>query len=207
MVAAVRLFIEGGGRDKEPRAFLRQGFHAFFGELIAVARSQRISWNLTVCGSRENAYRLFTNALDQYSDAFVILLVDAEGPVRDNPWDHLRVEDGWRKGQATDDQAHLMVQVMEAWLVADQDALAAFYGQGFLVNRLPAATGNVETFDRHDLARALADATRQTSKGKYHKIQHAYKLLGIVSPSKVRTRAPSCDRLFSTVAGRMQAVT
>ena len=166
MVAAVRLFIEGGGRGKEPRAFLRQGFHAFFGELIAVARSQRISWNLTVCGSRENAYRLFTNALDKYPDAFVVLLVDAEGPVRANPWDHLRAKDRWRKGQTTDDQAHLMVQVMEAWLVADRDALSTFYGQGFLVNRLPALTGNVETIDRHELARALADATRQTSKGK-----------------------------------------
>lgn len=38
---------------------------------------------------------------------------------------------------AEDHSLHLMVQCMEAWLVADPDCLKAYYGRGFNERRLP----------------------------------------------------------------------
>ncbi|MFQ5808556.1 MAG: DUF4276 family protein, partial [Armatimonadota bacterium] len=103
-----------------------------------------------------------------------------------------------------DDRAHLMVQTMEAWLVADGATLRAFYGQGFRANQIP-RRGHVEDILKADLERALQAATSHTQKGEYHKIRHASKLLELVDVSIVRERAPHCDRLFTTVAARMGA--
>ncbi len=91
-----------------------------------------------------------------------------------------------------------MVQTMESWFVADIDALDRFYGHGFHRNRLPGNPG-VEEIDRHTLASNLRDATRGTSKGEYHKIQHARSLLEMVDVNKVRRAAPHCRRLFEVL--------
>src|SRR6266446_4020949 len=40
-------------------------------------------------------------------------------------------------------------------------------------------------------------ATRDTTKGEYHKIRHAHKLLEIVNVGTVRGAAPHCQRLFA----------
>jgi hypothetical protein len=60
---------------------------------------------------------------------FIVLLVDAEGPLTGSPRDHLRQNETWDLSAAPDDALHLMVQTMEAWIVAHTNALAAFYGQ------------------------------------------------------------------------------
>ena len=56
------------------------------------------------------------------------LLVDSETAVTtgQSAWRHLGARDGWdRPPQAGDDQAFLMVQVMETWFLADRNALRA----------------------------------------------------------------------------------
>lgn len=95
-----------------------------------------------------------------------------------------------------------MVQTMEAWLVADRDALSRFYGQHFNANRLP-NNPNVEEIERQTLALALADATRHTQKREYHKIRHGPALLKMVDVTKVRQAAPHCERLFATLIKKM----
>ncbi len=55
------------------------------------------------------------------------------------PWSLLasRGGDGWKKPENADDKdCHLMVQLMETWLIADRETLANYYGQGFNVNAL-----------------------------------------------------------------------
>lgn len=47
-------------------------------------------------------------------------------------------------------------------------------------------------------------ATRDTSKGEYHKIQHATKLLALLAVDKVRKVAPHCERLFHTLEGKVE---
>jgi hypothetical protein len=92
-----------------------------------------------------------------------------------------------------------MVQAMEAWFIADIDTLKKFYGQGFRENSIPKNT-NVEKIDKDSLEPSLKEATRNTSKGEYQKIQHASKLLELLDVTKVREAAPKCDRLFTTLA-------
>ena len=76
----------------------------------------------------------------------IVLLVDAERPVSEATSGRisvLRRMGGRKPNMATEEQAHLMVQSMEAWFIADKEALGKYYGQGFHVNSLPARQ-NVE---------------------------------------------------------------
>jgi len=91
---------------------------------------------------------------------------------------------------------------MEAWLIADIDTLKKFYGQGFKENSIP-RNPNVEQIDKKQLEPSLKAATRQTSKGEYHKIRHASKLLGLLNVDKVRVAASHCDRIFTVLIKKM----
>lgn len=126
---------------------------------------------------------------------FIVLLVDAEGPLTGSPRDHLRQNETWDLSAAPDDALHLMVQTMEAWIVADTDALAAFYGQAFAPAKLPRAQ-NLETVPKADIIKALRDASARSFKGPYHKIRHAAALLGKIAPAEAQRRCPSCAKLF-----------
>ncbi|MEM9927651.1 MAG: DUF4276 family protein [Cyanobacteria bacterium P01_D01_bin.50] len=195
MVKEIRIYIEGGGDGKNSKALIRRGFNEFFGDLVQLARSKKIGWNITVCGSRNNAFRDFKKALKSYPDAFNLLLVDAEESVNNSPWEHLNLRDNWKPPEIDDIHCHLMVQTMEAWMIADIDALKKFYGRGFKENAIP-KNSNVETIDKSTLASSLKDATRNTTKKDYQKIQHASKLLKMLDADKVRKASAHCDRLF-----------
>lgn len=132
----------------------------------------------------------------------VVLLVDSEGPVKPGrpPWVHLKEHDGWDQPTgASDDSIHLMVQCMESWLLADREALAAFYGQGFQASALP-GNPNIETILKKDVYDALAAATRNTkTKGAYSKGGHSFELLALIDPNKVRLASPHANRLAETL--------
>ena len=66
-------------------------------------------------------------------------------------------------GGISEDSVHLMVQTMEAWIVADPDALAAYYGQGFRASALPSRP-NLEEEDKDDILSALQRAIQNTGK-------------------------------------------
>jgi hypothetical protein len=96
-----------------------------------------------------------------------------------------------------------MVQTVEAWLIADPDALASYYGQGFQRSAL-SKRQDVEAIPKADLAPSLDRATQRTQKGRYHKIRHCSDLLGRLNPEKVRSRAHHCDLLFTTLEARIR---
>jgi hypothetical protein len=198
MVKEIRIYVEGGGDGSESKAAVQRGFGQFLHPLRQRARVRRIRWQVVACGGRNAAFDAFKTALRIHPAAFNILLVDAEGFVAAKPWHHLSVSDGWQAPPVDPDQCHLMVQAVEAWLIADPKALADFYGQGFHARSLP-ARHDVESVDRRDLVPALEQATRNTSKGTYHKIEHCPKILARLDQNAVRSRAPHCDRLFHTV--------
>lgn len=204
MVKEIRIYIEGGGDKKDQKDFIRQGFSKFFTPLIEKARSNKIRWNIIICGSRNNAFRDFQNALQDYPEAFNVLLIDAEAPVKkDSPWEHLKLRDNWDKPTGVDDNnCHLMIQTMEAWFIADIETLKKFYGQGFKENAIP-ENANVETIAKDNLEPTLKTATANTTKGEYHKIKHAYKLLELLDVTKVRQASLYCDRLFKTIISKM----
>lgn len=194
MTHGIRIYIEGGGDSRDQKASLRQGFSAFFATVKDKARGNCMHWDIVVAGSRRRCFDAFRKALEDHPDAFNILLVDAECPVSREPQEHLRNRDGWTI-EAQEGAWHLMVQMMEAWFVADPDALAGYYGQAFLDSAIPRST-NVEQIDKAPLESALDAATRHTQKGSYKKIKHGADLLALINPAVVRRKAPHCERLF-----------
>lgn len=203
MLGEIRIYVEGGGDDRNTKADFRRAFGKFLISLRDVARSRTMRWSIIACGPRNAAFDNFKTALKVHPLAFNILVVDAEGPVATHPWAHLRQRDGWAVPDAPDEHCHLMVQVMEAWLIADMDALKLFYGRDFRGNRLP-ADPDVEAVDKTILEDSLKAATRDTTKGKYHKTRHAPKILEMLNVQTVRRKARHCGRLFDTLLNKMQ---
>jgi hypothetical protein len=196
MVSEIRIYIEG---DRS----LRPGFGKFLERLNNLARERRIGWEIVLCGSRDSTFDDFKTALETHPNAFNVLLVDAEGPVTKTPWQHLKDRARWESPGVDDTHCHLMVQSMEAWFVADPNALRAFYKQGFDENSLP-KRARVEEVDKATLKDALERAFRATSKPRYHKTSHAPKILGLLSETTVRKRAIHCERLFTTLEGKIR---
>ncbi len=86
-----------------------------------------------------------------------------------------------------------MVQAMEAWFLADRAALERFYGTGFRRNSLPGS--EVEAIRKEDLEPSLKRASKETSKGEYHKTRHGFALLALIDPSKIENSSPNAAAL------------
>jgi len=203
MVDEIRIYVEGGGDKKDTKSRVRQGFSGFLKDLVALAREKRIRWSIIACGPRNSTFDDFQTALRTHLQAFNVLLVDSESSVNAGPRQHLQDRDGWDLSNVVDEQCHLMVQVVEAWFVADLSALERFYGENFNSNPIP-KNPNVEQIDKNTLHSSLKAATWKTKKGEYHKIKHGPELLKQLDVSKVRNAAPHCDRLFITLKRKME---
>ncbi len=205
-MVAIRIYVEGGGDRRALLAKCRQGFCEFLEKVMPPRRMPRI----IACGTRRSAFDRFCTALSHYSETFCMLLVDSETAVAAGmgPWAHLksRTGDGWNKPTgATDDHAHLMVQCMEAWFLADKDCLARYFGQGFNAGALP-ANPNIEAISKADIYSGLKKATRNTkTKGKYQKGNHSFDILGKIDPQKVRQASPHAERLVNTLVKNASA--
>lgn len=73
MVKEVRIYVEGGGDGRNQKALIRQGFSKFLKTLVELARSEKIKWEIIICGSRNNAFRDFKNALQEHPEALNLL--------------------------------------------------------------------------------------------------------------------------------------
>ena len=158
------------------------------------------------CGGRDQAYDRFCTAIVQRPDHFNVLLVDSEGPVAAaEPWAHLKQRDGWdRPNSAWKDSAHLMVQMMESWFLADRDCLARYFGDGFRANALPAPERAIEEISKEDLEKALRECARRSSKGRYAKGRDSFALLGRLDAAKVVDASPHARRLVEVIAAKME---
>lgn len=200
----IEIYMEGGGRTASSRALLREGAEEFFGELRSAAQARGLEMRIVCCGGRGEARADFVEARSEGRYA-VLLLVDSEGPVESDPRNHLVTNDGWRDLEsASENEIHLMVQVMEAWFVADPQALAGYYGPAFRADLVP-TNRNLEEAGKERVLATLVDATAPTPEGAYHKIHHARRLFGLIDPEKVQERCPHCRRLFDTLAEVIEA--
>ena len=200
---SVKVYVEGGGDTRELKQKCRRGFSEFFRKVGLAGRMLRVVSG----GSRNNTYDRFRTALTNAKHGeFVVLLVDSEGPVAigSGPWAYLKGRDGWGKPEAAkDENAHLMVQCMEAWFFADRQALAAYFGVGFNENALPGEE-KVEKIAKSDLASGLKEATRQCKKkGKYHKGSHSFNILSQLNPDRVAAASPHAKRLIQTLCDKL----
>lgn len=195
----LKLYVEGGGDTRALKSRCRQGFSEFLGKAGLEGHMPRI----VAGGSRRHAFDDFCTALEKArTDEFIVLLVDSEAavPPRTEPWAHLKKRDRWEQPEAaTDDNAQLMVQCMEAWFLADQDSLAAFFGKGFNRKALPDRT-DVENIAKDDLFDKLKRATRHCiPKGEYGKGRHSFTILARINPGKVMAASPHAKRLVETL--------
>ncbi|MDE0421042.1 MAG: DUF4276 family protein [Gammaproteobacteria bacterium] len=197
-MSRARVYVEGGGSRRELQAKCRRGFRTFLSKTVSPVQVP----DIVSCGGRGTAYNRFCSAWRQASDhELLILLVDSEGPVSEGfgAWTHLSNHDNWAKpAGATDDNAHLMVQCMEAWFLADKNALAGYFGPGFATNALPPRP-NIEQVPKTDIEAGLKDATRATGKGRYNKGRDSYAILGELDPELVASASAHAQRLLRTL--------
>ena len=181
----VQIYVEGGGDRAILKSECRRGFSEFLRTAIPGLPPPRI----IPCGGRESAWRSFVKAVQNQRAGVAFLLVDSEAPMTDptSVWQYLgRQENPWRKPPGVgDEQAHLMVECMEAWLVSDPETLEQFFGQGFRRKSLPARR-DLESVPKDLLFSALRAATKSCkTKGAYDKGRHSFDLLCRVDPEKV----------------------
>jgi hypothetical protein len=207
--------VEGGG---DSRALLREcqrAFRLFFERAgLPVGR-----FEVVASGSRKAAYEDYCLALVQGETA--LLLVDSEDPVKldrrtelpMDPWQHLaeRMGDQWARPEgATAADVHLMAPVMEAWFVADAEALARYYAgkfgrEAFNATAIPRRP-NVDQLTKADIETALLNATRPNkSKGLYHKGQHSFEILATLDPVVVARGSYQARRLLCHLKAVLQA--
>lgn len=204
MVTKIKIYMEGGGKDKNGKAMLREGMTKFLEKATASSSGR---FQVTCCGSRNEALNMFRTALERPNENpdYIFLLVDSEAFVKDaddgfkRPKQHLQTRDpSWDMQSMNEKQIHLMVQVMESWFVADPETLANFYGQNFNRNAIP-KNNEVEKIEKLKIETALVEATKNTTKGKYHKIQHGAKILALVNSNIVRNKTSYCDRFLEAI--------
>ena len=192
----IDVYVEGGGNSREPNVRCRRGFREFFQNAGIDPRSIRVIPG----GPRSETYKSFRDDFRGARADFVVLLVDSEGPLQDSSvWGHLRTKDGWRRPDGCrENNAHLMVQCMEAWLVADRGALATFYGANFNPGAIP-RRADVEDTPVGDLQNGLREATRRCAKGPYSKGRHSFDLLAKLDSRELVAAAPYAKRLIDVL--------
>ena len=197
---SVKIYVEGGGDNEDTITRCRQGFAAY----CAKAAPGKPRLRIVPCGGRNQTFDKF-KAAAQTSKAgdLCALLVDAEGPVTaGSSAEHLHVRDRWDFPALRNHQVFLMVQAMEAWLLADRGTLAAFYDGGFLAKSLPGSPTDIEAVLKDDLEPKLKHASKPTkTKGEYHKTRHGFELLGKIDPAKVENASPHAASFHKFLRG------
>ena len=192
-LVTAKLYIEGGGDAKSLKARFRQGWNRFF-ERAGVGRRVKIVRG----GGRRQAFDRFVTAVSEPSPSELpILLVDSESAVQPehSVWKHLRTRDNWSRPQnASDDQAFLMVQLMETWFLADREALQRYFGARFRKKEMK-QWPQLEAVPKATVRTALDRATAQCSK-RYEKGKVSFELLATIDPGRVTGACPHAKDLI-----------
>lgn len=184
---SVRVYVEGGGNNKDTLKRCKEGFASYCQKLVPANRPA-----IVACGGRDQAFSRFKTAIrDAKPGEICALLVDSEATVTAaSPVQHLCWRDRWEFPVLDRHRVFLMVQAMESWFLADRQVLNDFYNGGFLAKSLP-GDPNIEAVRKEDLEPCLAHASRPTkSKGEYHKVKHGFALLALIDPIKVEKASP-----------------
>jgi Domain of unknown function (DUF4276) len=183
----IRIYFEGEDA-------LREGFLQFFVEICERMNNQ-VKF---IAGGGENSVSDYKQALESHPDAWNVLLKDSEGPDNGRLFNDLRRRH--KLPANLKDSVFWMVQLMEAWFLADVDALAGYYGP-HSNRRALRANPAVEQVPKSDIYRKLKAATKRT--GGYHKTEDVPQLLRRIKPDRVKKASPNCQRIFDTILSRL----
>ena len=185
MVTA-KLYVEGAGPRRAQQSQCRRAFAKFF-EAAGVQNRPGVE----PCGGRQEAFDSFCIALKNSVSAVPLLRVDAEVPVTEghSSWQHLKTRDGWdRPLGAKDDQAFLMVQVMESWFLADPGTLRRNFGPHFSDAPFRAWPA-LEAVPKQTVYEILEKATTGCKRA-YQKGDESFDVLASMDPAKVEAACP-----------------
>jgi Domain of unknown function (DUF4276) len=210
MVKEIHIYVEGGipkGRSTNKRTRyhdiqMRQGFNDFFFQAV---KKQNVPlsntpFKIILCGSNAETMKEFTDSLKNPSSSFNILLVDAEKEVEDEDViKHLKsLNSGFKVGNFSERQCHLMVQCMEAWFIADHEGLKKCFAKDFKPSRELSKLGNVENLSKDKVFELLQKATN----GKYNsdtKLQFSGVILKGLDGTKVAEKSKFCEKLLQVL--------
>lgn len=181
----MNVYLEGG-------PLLRPAMRAFLLRAVNTIYRQSVVLNVIPCGSGDDAIRKCSG------DSNAVLLIDSEGVLTTQLTDRVGRQVG------SDNSVFFMVQLMEAWFLADRPMLESYYGRGFSAGSLP-ANPNIENVPKPDVERGLHNATRRCGKGAYNKTTHATDLLNQLNPAAVYTTCPNFARLIDFLSGHAGA--
>ncbi len=189
----VRIYAEGGGDGQVLDTLFRQGWNQFF-KKAGLARMPRV-----VRGKgRVRTFDLFRTAVNNSGpNTLPLLLVDCEVAIQDGHtvWQHLKARDQWDQPHgAADDQAFLMVQVMETWFVADSGLLREYFGSAFNESSVP-KWSDLESVSKPAVLKALDSATAGCKTG-YSKGKISFELLSRLNPTLVEQKCPHARNLL-----------
>ncbi len=193
----VKLYVEGGGDSRSLHINCREAFR----KLLESAGFKGRMPATKACGGRAAAYDDFRTAVEIAGpDEYPILLVDSEAAVATGAWAHLQRRDRWKRPEsAEEDQAQLMVQCMETWIVADRGTLRTVFGNDLREGALP-ADHDLESRPKDDVQQALEDATRECGRDRmYKKGKRSFQVVGKLDPARLRERLPHFDALCDTL--------
>lgn len=202
MVKKVQIFLEGSGPGRVQQAQYRAAFSRLCEKMGFIEKKP----SFYACGSRNQAYKDFVNALKRDHQALSILLVDSEDPVKkltkdpisNMAWDHLKIRDNWDKpADVLPYQALIMATSMETWIATDREALKNFFGKDFQENALPSLP-TIESQHRKDIFHKLEHATRNCTK-KYQKGDTSFKILETLDPAILHQNLSQFQRLKATL--------
>ena len=189
-----KVYIEGGAPGKVAASQFRRSWRTFFES----AGGAGANFDIIRGQSREATWDRFLRATQEpIAGELPILVVDSESSVAANrtSWHHLEAQDSWQKPQNTsDDQAFLMVQLMETWFLADLEALRAFFGPKFSDSHLKGLK-LPESVEKARVLDGLERATRNCST-RFKKGTVAFELLFRIDPKKIEAACPHAKRLL-----------
>ncbi|PZS04121.1 MAG: hypothetical protein DLM69_02200 [Candidatus Chloroheliales bacterium] len=154
------------------------------------------------CGSDASAVKDFATEFVRGrvgGKSFIMLLVDSDEYVPAIPdtgaLNHIqrKFKSGGRSrlpAAVQPDQVHLMVQAMEAWFIADLDALEKYYGK-----RLKKLDDIVE-IERTPRPKSRLKAAAQAIRQDYDEIEDGRELLARVRIRQLESRCPNFKRLL-----------
>jgi hypothetical protein len=199
-VVTFKLYIEGGGEGPRLDTRFREAWQRFFRRAGLAGRMPKVVRG----GGRSQTLEMFRTALANPRRGEVpLLLLDSEGPVAQgcSVWAHLRSLDDWAQpAGAGDDQAFLMVQIMETWLLADREALKRYFGAGFRADALK-AWPRLESVAKDTVLKALERASAGCAM-RYSKGRVSFDLLGQIDPGLVGSACPHACALLDRLRGQ-----
>ena len=149
-------------------------------------------------GPRDQTFHRFATAIaNPDSERVPLLLVDSEGPVQagHSVWKHLQARDKWSQPDGSrEDQAFLIVQFMETWLLADRTTLKKHFGEQFketALKRWP----QLEAVRKKTVLDALKKATNNCPVS-YAKGKISFVLLEKIDPARVEAACPHAKALL-----------